>query len=284
MLATEQRLKNAPIVIIISPGWFESKDSRGTSSEVLLEYFTENFQKNVLKGETDTELHQYLYKRIAQLYNEFNSPGLELKLMNFKYLASKSFIHKAVYAPLIFFDNYLISLKEKLVPRIIRDNELFNRLPIFAESVKINWDSLYTVSREEVLRESTNNKMGFANDIFTKNIHGERGGFVEAVNEKYNQELEDFKMLMKLLKEKKVNASFIVAPLNPIYFKNIKAIIPIIKTITNEIKYYGFNFLNLMETDPNKYDKAMLRDAMHMTDYAWYKIDHFIVDTYKLSK
>jgi poly-D-alanine transfer protein DltD len=126
--------------------------------------------------------------------------------------------------------------------------------------------------------------MGISDDYYNKYIHGRTGGHIEPVKEKFNQELEDFKMLMKLLKEKKVNASFIISPLNTLYFHNIKDILPIIKIIEYEINYNGFPYINLLETDPNKYDKAILNDIMHMSDYAWYKIDRFIIDTYHLNK
>jgi len=58
----------------------------------------------------------------------------------------------------------------------------------------------------------------------------------------------------------------------------------VINLLENEIKSCGFPYLNLMETDTAKYNKAMLHDAMHLSDYDWYRIDHFIIDTYKLSK
>jgi len=109
LLANEKRLKNAPIVIDISPTWFESKSANGTSSEVFLEFMTERFLKNIIHDENDSRFHDYLFNRVAQLYSEFSSPGLELKIMNFKCRASKSFIHEALYAPLIFCDKILLS-------------------------------------------------------------------------------------------------------------------------------------------------------------------------------
>ena len=42
--------------------------------------------------------------------------------------------------------------------------------------------------------------------------------------------------------------------------------------------------LNIFETDTTQYDKAILRDIMHMSDYGWYKVDQFIINTYHLAK
>ena len=41
LLANENRLKNTPLVIILSPGWFENKPAKGTSSALFLEFNSE---------------------------------------------------------------------------------------------------------------------------------------------------------------------------------------------------------------------------------------------------
>ena len=99
-----------------------------------------------------------------------------------------------------------------------------------------------------------------------------------------NQELEDFKMLLKLVKEKNVNIRFIISPLNTLYYKNLKDLLPTISDIENEIRSNNITYLNMFETDLTKYDKAILRDIMHMSDYGWYKVDQFIINTYHLEK
>ena len=283
LLAKEQLLNTAPVVIILSPGWFESKASKGTSSKIFLEFNSERFLNKIIENENDSEVHTYLHKRIAQLYSEFNSPSIEIKLMNFKHNATKSFIHRMLYTPLIYSDNFLLCIKENITLKRKLDNTLFKIPSIVPESILINWDSLDLISKAEVIKKSTNNNMGIADEYYTEFIHG-KTGYMEPVNEMFNQELEDFKMLMKLLKEKKVSASFIISPLNPLYYKNLKDILPTINIIKNEIQNNDFPYLNLLETDTSIYDKAILHDVMHMSDNGWYKVNHFIIDTYHLSK
>ena len=283
LLANKERLENAPIIIILSPGWFESKAAKGTSSEIFLEFNSERFLHKILADKKPSEFHTYLYKRIAEMYTEFTSPGIELKLMNFYHLASKSFIHAGVYTPLILCDNVLMKSKEKISPQMKTTNASFKRIPVSSDTIIINWDSIYTASRKEVLSKVTNNHMGISDSYYTEYICGKIGQ-TEPVNEYFNQELEDFKMLTKLLNKTKVNASFIISPLNPFYYKNLKDILPTINTITAELKKNKFPYLNLLEPDTDKYDKAILHDVMHMSDYGWYKADKFIIDTYHLSK
>jgi D-alanyl-lipoteichoic acid biosynthesis protein DltD len=282
LLANENRLKNAPIVIILSPGWFESKSTKGTSSAIFLEYNSEWFLKTINKNSIDNEFTAYENKRISQLYNEFNAPNLELKLMNYKHLASKSFIHAILFYPVILFDNLLISYKEKIVTQR-KQITVTDRKPIISEEISINWDSLLTASKVEITQNSNNNRFGINNQYYNDNIRGKRGK-VEPVRVCFNQELEDFKMLLKLLKNKKANVSFVMSPLNPIYCKNLDDLSPTINVITDDIKQNGYCCLNLFETDTLKYDKAVLFDIMHMSKYGWYKINKFIVETYKLTK
>ena len=284
LLANEQRLPNAPIVIIVSPGWFESKSSAGTSSEVFLEYNIEMFLTTILKDKNNAAFTEYLYKRVAQLYDDFGSPSVELRLMNFKNHASKSMLHKIVYAPLICFDNALLGLKETIMPKIKRDVYASKRCTIIPEPIAMNWDSLNQASKAEILSKATNNQMGINDEYFTQNIHSNKGGHIEAVGENNNQELKDFKMLLMLLKAKKVNARLIVSPLNALYYRNLEAILPTMQLVENEIQQSGFPCLNLFAKDKTTYDKALLSDVMHISDYGWYKIDRFIVETYKLAK
>ncbi len=280
LLANENRLKDAPIIIILSPGWFESKSAKGTSSAIFLEYNSEWFLKTINKK--DNEFTRFENKRISQLYSEFSSPNLEIKLMNFKHRSTISYFHKILFYPVIIIEKLLIGLKENMISKRITLNST-KRTPLKSEEVQIKWDSLFTSSKEEIIKNSNNNRFGINNEYYTEYVHGKTGK-VEPVSEDFNQELEDFKMLIKLLKKKKANVCFVISPLNPIYCKNLKDLKPTISIIETEIKSNGYNYLNLFETDTLKYDKAILFDVMHMSKYGWYKIDKFIIETYKLSK
>jgi D-alanyl-lipoteichoic acid biosynthesis protein DltD len=283
LLANESLLKNAPIVIILSPGWFESKFTKGTSSQVFLEFNSEDFLNKILKNKNDPEFRAYECERVAQLYTEFNAPSLELKLMNFESRASKSFIHRIVYMPLLLCDRFLLRMREHISPLPKSTDASFKRPPIIPESVSFNWDSIYTATKKEVMKKSTNNNMGIADDYYTEYINGKKG-HMEPVSERFNQELTDFQMLIKLLKDKHVNASFIISPVNPFYYKNLQTITPTIEIIEKTIVANHFPYLNLFQTDTLKYEKPILHDVMHMSDYGWYQVDRFMIDTYHLSK
>src|SRR3989344_5783834 len=92
LIANETKLKNKNIVFIISPGWFESVFCNGTSSEVLLNYNSNNFLHRITFA--DNTYTTYVGFRIAQLFPEFNNPSLEIKTISLKYFSQKSIIHK----------------------------------------------------------------------------------------------------------------------------------------------------------------------------------------------
>ena len=234
LLANYQRLKNAPVVIIISPGWLESKASKGTTSKIFLEFNSESFLRNINSNSADEEFVSYADKRISQLYSEFNSPNLQLKLMNFNYRSSVSLLHKLIFYPLICSDKFLSNQKEKIEPTK-QIGTSFKRLPIMPQSVSINWDSLFSSSKKEVLSKATNNNLGVNNEYYTQHVHGKTGN-MQPVPTCVNQETEDFKMLIKLVKEKNMNVRFIISPLNPLYYKNLKDLSPTVSIIENEIK------------------------------------------------
>jgi poly-D-alanine transfer protein DltD len=281
LLANYKRLNNAPLVIIISPGWFESKASKGTTSKIFLEFNSESFLKNINTNPADAEFTNYAGKRVSELYNEFNSPNLQLKLLNFTYRASITSFHKILYYPLICSDAFLIYNKEKTEP-VKQTGSSCKQLPIISQTVTINWDSLFTASKNYVISQATNNTIGVENTYFTEHINGKTGE-MQPVSVSVNEELQDFMMLLKLLKAKNVKASFIISPLNPLYYKNLNDLTPTVTLIENEIKDNKFPYLNMFEPNGAKYNKAILRDIMHMSDYGWYKVDRFICNTYHLT-
>ncbi len=282
LLSHVELLDKSRIVVILSPGWFESKPSKGTSSAVFLEYNSPNFLRKILRDTSNSIFHSYLNKRISELYPEITSPHLELNMLNFSHRSSLSVLHKIVYAPLLFCDEKLVNLKYSNQASqnyyIEKSNEANNS----NKALQPNWDSIFSTSRKEVLAKSTNNSLGINDTYYTEFIHGKIGS-IQTVPAAVNQELADFKMLVKLLKEKKAAASFIISPLNPHYYQNLKELEPTIKTIVEELNLFGLPYLNFFETDTKKYEKAVLQDVMHFSDFGWYKVNKFIIETYQLN-
>ncbi|MES2555125.1 MAG: D-alanyl-lipoteichoic acid biosynthesis protein DltD [Bacteroidota bacterium] len=280
LLANQDKLENAPIVILLSPGWFHTHFSSGTAAASFLEYNTPTFLNQVLANAPDDEFRAYEAKRIADFYSEIVNPDLSLKLLNYEHQSSKSFIHKGCYYPLIALDEWLNEQKYQLVGK--PQKPIHRRKAIVAENVHIDWDSLLTASKEEQRKRSTSNEL-WIEDAFFAETNGKLGELFP-VSESNNTELEDFRMLVKLLKARKANVSFVIMPFNPGYYENCAELTPVIRDIEWELKINGLPWLNMWNDDPKTFDNGILSDVMHYSDYGWYRVNRFIVNTYHLAK
>lgn len=281
LIANQEKLYHAPIVIILSPSWFESKSTKGTPSEIFLEFNSEWYLNKILNNKIDKPYTAYINQRVADMFQDFNSPNLELKLMFNQHQAAKSFIHQLLFQPVILADEQLLSFRNLINPFRVVHKNAYQRKTMLSKNIQFNWDSIFTYSKSQVLKNASNNNLGIANDLYPEFEH--KKGHVQPVAPRFNQELKDMQMLIEFLKKKKANVTFIISPLNPFYFKNLKELNPTINHIETCLQDNGFKYLNLFESDTTKYDKALLFDVMHLSDYGWYKIDQFIIENYHLT-
>jgi len=289
LLANENRLENAPIVIVLSPIWFVSKFSKGTTSSLFLEFNSSKFIENILNINNNSELtpfKKYEAKRIGDFYTEILNPDNNLKRLFLEGQSSKSIGHKLVYYPVIKITEFCNILKQKLIGSCNNKNSIdisVIRNPIIPESVYISWDSLLFISQQEQINLSSNNSWYIDSGYYNQYIRGKMRR-LSIVNEKNNRELEDFYMLIKLLRAKNAKASFIIIPLNPYHYTNLEEFTPIINVLETELKNNQFPYLNFWNTDTATYDKGVLADIMHLSKYGWYQVNKFIVETYHLAQ
>ena len=280
LLAKKNQLHHAKIAIILSPGWFESKASRGTTSSVFLEYNSEAMLQ-AWQQEED-EVAAYARKRIAELFPEFNAPGLELRNTYFKSKAQQSFLHGLAMNPLIKSNDLLRRVNSPQANFNPKQETLPSPQP---EINNLPWDSLFENARKAVLAAATNNPYGIENNYFDAHI-GKKRGNVQAVNNELNTELDDFIALMKFIRKEKLNVCFIISPLNALYYKNPEALSPCIhyleKIIKGSNEQEAYPLLNLYTASGEKYDKALLSDVMHLSHYGWYRVDHFILQHFSI--
>lgn len=282
LLANEEKLKNAAISIIISPIWFQGTYANGTSSDLFLEYTTETFVDKIIHNDSVNEFKKFEVQRIAEYGKSLSSPYLQLKLLAYQGETDKNVFKKLVYKPVVYIDNNLLKLKYNITKRQNNISPSVTRKKLYPDSLYVNWDSLLMDSKKQALQSSNNNNWCIESNYYTSHVHGEQAKLrMRPINT--IEEMKDFKMLIKLIAAKKANASFIILPMNPYYYSNINELNPIVDTITNAITQHNYPLLNLWETDTSKFDKGILSDVMHLSEYGWYKVDKFIADTYGLN-
>ncbi len=279
LLANSNRLKNAPVVIIVSPGWFEAKPARGTTSAVFLQYVSDEYVRKIQKSKVDPKFVAYANKGIAGFYHELNAPSSAYRIAHLRDVSSRSYYHSVWAAPLQEWNVFTDFFKQKIA-KVMERPPVFSNEPVMCT---VNWDSLRRVTREVTISKATNNEMGIENEYFSTYIQQKKGN-IYPIPRWANREMDDFSMLVDLLHHTGANASFIISPLNPYYFKNLNDLNPVIEELETKMKSSGFTYLNLFTSEPKNYDKALLSDVMHMSEYGWLQVDEFIVHRYSLCK
>lgn len=276
LLSRWNYLRGAPIVVILSPGWFEAKPSRGTTSSVYLEYLSDAEVVAMQGSQLAPEFLAYANKGIAGFYAELNAPSAGFRYANLRHRAGRSWYHRLWCAPLQAWNGAL-----QWFGTPIRKNISSYRFQPVRIHCALNMDSIEQLTRGQTLRAASNNDLGIENEYYQQYVGTKRGN-IYPVTEENNRELADCRMLIRLLKSAGAKASFVISPLNPCYFKNLRDLDPAMRAVENEIAAAGFPLLNLYTADSTAYDKALLGDIMHMSSYGWMQVNKFILQHYQL--
>lgn len=281
-------LNQANVLVILSPGWFEDYFSRGTSVELFLENINDRMLTEIILSEKlPLRYKQYIANYVASQYSSITRASIPFRHLYHQGASENNLFFMVVHYPFVKFNALLLSLHFSFLPWEKKGKgNLPGSFPQagiphvhYNESNLFNWDSILNISLSQALSKSTNNNWGIENDYYTTYIHG-RKGHIKPVSTKNNQELKDFGMLVSLLRTFDCNATFVIQPLNPFYFPELSLLKPTLQAVTDTIALAGFPCLNLFESDSTKYNKAILRDVMHMDDYAWHLVNRFINDQY----
>lgn len=281
LLACRERLPNAPVVIILSPGWFEGKYAAGTPAPVYMNYVSPRMLQKMMY-DSSAHCSKYVTTRFASLYPEITSPATMHREMYLRYCAGRDPFSGAYCSPLRIISSFNLSYPFKKFP-LNPDLFIYQRQPLRTDSVTINWDSLLQTARAKSLAGITTNSIGINDDYYNQFVKGKTSE-VHPVPRSKNTELDDFHELVKLLKARNVNASFIIMPMHPHYYTNLHEMKPVMDEITTTLADAKLPVYNMFVTDTAAYDKALLTDVMHPGDYGWYKMSRFIIETYHLSK
>lgn len=278
LLAANEYLENKKICIFLSPSWFAED---GTNIEVFLNNFDE--------------------KLLAKLFFD-ESIDLKYKLAIGAYLSSKS---KDIQGYSVIIDLFkslylnhaenknIIGKGEGIILRGIKDAHL-NKIGVKIPTYQLKNNTNPTKRKEfiwnfdRVKNEFINHKCSndiYVNDVYYNTYLADKNGQVKTskLTEKKlegNREIEDFELILGLIKEKKLNVSFVMQPLNPYYYENLEVYREVLTHVNNRIEKEGYPYLNLFSYTAETYEPATLDDIMHLGDLGWLKVHQFIDKTY----
>jgi D-alanine transfer protein len=270
LLAMKKYLKNAKICFIISPGWFETE---GTNIEAFLEFVSPNFLKRIINDNSISKNEKlYIGKYISKNLNLISSPSKEIKYFSNVYqYRNFPFLNDYFYSKTQEIGNVNYQIENKCKTALVShfidwEKEIKSLSNAFKSSVKTN--KLYIEDNY------------FKNEVLRKDGTIRKGNF-DQLNVKNNQELEDFRMLLQLLKSQKVNASFIIQGLNPFHYQNLDNFNSVLNELLIEINSKGFKVLNQFSSDTEKYQAGLLNDIMHTGDLGWLLMNKFLIEMYE---
>lgn len=280
LAANRSLLKNARVVIILSPSWFEGKYAKGTSLNSFFEYCPESYLYTIYNDKfLDHETKTYIAQFICSNYEKITAPSDIHRLF-----AHKGAKFPLINYPFVKFNEEVAHINTKREFNLTIQETILNKITVLQPGkqnlncITDNWDSLLIASSNNFKSLSNNNSYGVENDYYTKWMGNGQKKELDIVPVNKNKELEDFRMLIRFLKLNKVKPLFIISPLNTLAHSNIKELTPVIESLKNSLGESEFRYLDLFTPNVNDYKKGVLEDIMHLYDCGWYQVDKFIAD------
>ncbi len=284
LAANRPLLKDAKITIILSPGWFEGHYASGTSLPSFFEFCPPNYLYQIYKDTAiDKETKHYIKKYIYENYDKITKPNAILRAMGKK---QATVLNTFFNYPFKALDRLELYEQEQKDFYLVSQNVIVNTVyrtyttPYKFKNRTVNWDSLNKEALQSFELISNNNTLGVENKYYESGLKNKPKKKVKAVNAENNQELKDFKILIRFLKENHVKPLFVIMPLNTLAHENLEALQPTINDIKQLLKENDLKTLDMFSPNVTSYQKGVLEDMMHPYNVGWYKIDKFILDNY----
>ncbi len=270
LLSMGEYARNSNVCIILSAAWFE--DGEGTNIQAFLEFVPELMQKRIWSNKIDDEFKYYVYAYMMKHKSEINTLPLTYLLLA-----------KLDYDGVLSNINKMLALKF-LPNKVDLKFSISNSSSIRKNTFVYSWDSMLTKDYTYFLTTCDSNKIYVNNKYYFKNL-ANKDGTIDLSTVPLvpfpNTEMDDLKMLLKLLKHYNCNASFIMEPINPYYYRMLSNYKPVMDSIHKFIvDEYHYPYLNLFVTDTAHYHPGELNDIMHFGRVGWDKVNRFIYETY----
>lgn len=278
-------LANAKITLIVSPGWFQDDYAAGTSTNIMLQYLSEREIMACLPSREEKNVYSCaIAKWMSDHFEDINTAGTENKQLyyeSFPKWIQNSWLALPYYSTKLSFGLKTIYFgnKNKETEKgsffITKNSEVQNR---YHSSI----DSLERLV-QEYRKSNCNNPLGVENTLYETEYKGKTKKLRD-VPRFANQEMDDFNLLLSFLKDYKANVKLIVQSLHPAVYENLQDLENEMSQVRSIIDQSGFTTLDLFTFQKSDYNTTLLRDAMHMSDIGWLKVNRFMLQEYGIEK
>ena len=273
LISSGADLHNARIAILISPSWFVDRAGmEGTSLSCFLEYNPAPSLYRVNAGLSKGDTAGLAVRGfLVEHHHELGDAQPIVKHM----IQGGSTTELARYWFSLPWNSLLVDRTSATMLASARPTPK-PLVPVAPPEAAPDWDSLYAKARAEHLAVCTNNK-AFVNDAYyTEHVNGATRR-IEPVQLEANREYADFIGLLDHLRAKGARPVFIIQPLNPFVYTDLKEIDPTIDAIRKALDERDFAYLDLWISDTARFEPGVLTDVMHLGPLGWYRVDSMIL-------
>lgn len=271
VLAGREYLKDSKICIIFSPSWLETE---GTNVEAFLEFVPTNFLRKIIHDDKisrtlKNKIGEYIYRNDDLIEN----PNHILKLYKSSYLTQDVPFLTDKFE---LFKNNISSVNYEVKPLVPKSSK---------KSLPLDYQKQMQNTKDEFVKSVKTNKIFVSDDYFTEYVLDKKtgkigNGNVSKMDYVNSQEMKDFLMLIQTLKYYKADVSIVIQPINNYHYRGTDNLNPAIKSIEKELKSRKIPYLNLFAYSKAEFEPAVLNDIMHLGNYGWMKVNHFLIDKY----
>ncbi len=265
LLAFKEYIEGKKICIILSPGWFETQ---GTNTQAFLEFVRPEMLGNIIHQSSysvaETKpIGDYIINNNA-LFAGLSAPMEYLSKQHGDFIPFKSSIleHLKESIAHYHFDNKNPSIQSPHITLSEPDWEK-NRMRCKAS-----------------FQQTCTNQLGIKDEILKSLLNGEKDlkkkTFSPTLPLSQNQEFQDLKLLIGLLKKYKAKPIFVMQGLNPAGYNELNRFDEIEQAISKILAEEKIPYLNLFTSQAEQYQVGILNDLMHMGDLGWNEVNRFI--------
>jgi D-alanine transfer protein len=273
LLAAKEHISNSKICILLSPSWFQ--DPAGTNIEAFIEFVRPNFLNKIANDSTISKKYRlHLGAYIHQNSDKINVLSPAMKRLRDDYLETKPLNIESYLSKTIMGEAKVSSTTYSII----------NKNNTSQKSWNTQWDELSTRIQKDFMANIHTNAM-YVNDVYFKEHLLQKNGEVRRGSPDYVditacEEFGDFNLLVDFMKEQKVQCSFVIQALNPYFYNNLNNYNDLITAVKKKLNDNQIPYLDLFVTEKQDYEPGVLKDVMHLGDYGWMKVNHFLYITY----
>ena len=274
LIAAEAPLENARLVIMISPGWFLDNSGRdGTALEAFLEYQpSPSLYRTAFRLKDGDTTVLPIARYLADHQRELGAAQPVVKWITrstdpgdrVRYAFSQPWTWYRVEA----------SMQQMLPPA--RGTDAPIGPVVMPEITAAQWEERYAKAIAEHLAECTNNT-AYVNDAYYAEYVSGATRQVGVVPLEQNREFRDFIGLLDFLKSAQADPLFVLQPLNPYVYTNLRAVDPTVHELRRALGSRGFRTLDLWTSDTARFQPGVLTDVMHLGPLGWYRVDSAMI-------